>query len=152
VIESVLVPERDLIKEYLGDPSDIIDCPTPAQRLVFGPTRRRIPELYDLDNPAMLGVVQNQDSYAQGIAAQRPFYFDHVADLTDQAMAEFAALSGRQYARATGYRMEDAEYVIVGQGTVVTNAEAVADYLRAERGLKVGVLNLTMFRPSRPTW
>ena len=33
----------------------------------------------------MLGVVQNQDSYAQGVAAQRPFYFDHVAALTDRA-------------------------------------------------------------------
>ena len=36
--------------------------------------------MFDLDYPAMLGVVQNQDSYAQGVAAQRPFYFDHIAD------------------------------------------------------------------------
>ena len=28
----------------------------------------------------MLGTVQNQDAYAQGVAAQRPFYFDHIAD------------------------------------------------------------------------
>jgi pyruvate-ferredoxin/flavodoxin oxidoreductase len=35
----------------------------------------------------------------------------------------------------------------VGQGSVVANAEAVVDYLREERGLKVGVLNVTMFRP-----
>ena len=37
--------------------------------------------------------------------------------------------------------------MIAGQGSVVANAEAVADYLRETRGLKVGVLNLTMFRP-----
>jgi pyruvate-ferredoxin/flavodoxin oxidoreductase len=147
VIESFRLPERPLIKEYLGDPSDIIICPTPSQRLVFGERRRRIPELFDLDYPAMLGVVQNQDSYAQGIAAQRPFYFDHVAELTDAAMAEFAALTGRGYARASGYRMDDAEYVLLGQGSVVANAEAVADWLRKERGLRVGVVNLTMFRP-----
>ena len=147
VIESLLLPERELIKEYLGDPSDIIETPTAAQKLVFGEKRRRIPELFDLDYPAMLGVVQNQDSYAQGVAAQRPFYFDHVADLADQAFAEFAELTGREYARASGYRLEDAEYVLAGQGSVVENAEAVADYLRAERQLKVGVLNLSMFRP-----
>ncbi|HEU4878569.1 MAG TPA: 2-oxoacid:acceptor oxidoreductase family protein, partial [Gemmatimonadaceae bacterium] len=147
VIESLRLPERDLIKVYLGDPADLIDAPTPAQRLVFGNKRRRIPESFDLDYPAMLGVVQNQDSYAQGVAAQRPFYFDHIADLTDLAFDEYAALTGRKYARASGYRIDDAEWVIVGQGSVVSNAEAVADYLRSTRGLKVGVLNLTMFRP-----
>jgi len=147
VIESMRLPEPGLIKEYLGDPADEIECPTPAQRMVFGPKRRRIPETYDFDYPAMIGTVQNQDAYAQGVAAQRPFYFDHVAELTDKAMAEFTALTGRVYARAIGYRLDDAEYVIAGQGSLVANAEATADYLRDKRGLKVGVLNLTMFRP-----
>ncbi len=146
VIESVRLPEPELVREYLGDSSDVIESPTPAQRLVFGETRRRIPEMFDYDNPAMLGVVQNQESYAQGVAAQRPFFFDHVAELTDQAMAEYAALTGRDYRRVTGYLLDDAEYVIVGQGSVVPNAEAVADHLR-QLGVKVGVLNLTMFRP-----
>ena len=147
VIETLLLPERELIKEYLGDPADLIDAPTPAQKLVFGEKRRRIPELFDMDYPAMIGTVQNQDSYAQGVASQRPFYFDHVAELTDRAFAEFAALTGRHYARAMGYRLEDADYVVAGQGSVVANAQAVADHLREIRGLKVGVLNLTMFRP-----
>ncbi|MGD8698824.1 MAG: 2-oxoacid:acceptor oxidoreductase family protein [Gemmatimonadales bacterium] len=147
VIESVMLPERELIKEYLGDPSDIIDSVTPAQKMVFGEQRRRIPEVFDLDYPAMIGVVQNQDSYAQGVAAQRPFFFDHVQELTDQAMREYGELTGRHYARAMGYKLDDAEYVLVGQGSAVWNAEAVADYLREERGLKVGVLNVIMFRP-----
>jgi pyruvate-ferredoxin/flavodoxin oxidoreductase len=146
VIETMRLPEREMIKEYLGDPSDMIDAPTPAQRLTFGERRRRIPEMFDYDYPAMLGVVQNQESYAQGVASQRPFYFDHVAELTDLAMVEFAALTGRRYERAMGYRIEDAEYVIAGQGSLITNAELVADHLR-RKGLKVGVLNLTMFRP-----
>src|SRR5210317_2084025 len=147
VIESYFEPERELVKEYLGDPADIIDTPTGAQRAVFGDKRRRIPELYDFDYPAMLGVVQNQESYAQGVAAQRPFYFDHIKELADRAFDEYAALSGRKYQRAMGYRLDDAEYVIVGQGSVICNAEAVVDYLRKERSLKVGVLDLVMFRP-----
>ncbi len=36
VIESLQLPERELVKEYLGDPADVIESPTPAQRLVFG--------------------------------------------------------------------------------------------------------------------
>jgi pyruvate-ferredoxin/flavodoxin oxidoreductase len=147
VLETMRLPERDLVREFLGSPADRIESPTPAQRLVFGATRRRIPEMFDLDYPAMLGVVQNQDSYAQGVAAQRPFYFDHVAELTDRAFAEYASLTGRRYARASGYRLDDADWVILGQGSVVSNAEAVADWFREARRLKVGVLNLTMFRP-----
>jgi pyruvate-ferredoxin/flavodoxin oxidoreductase len=147
VIESMNMPEPELVKEYLGDPADIIDSPTPAQKWVFGEQRRRIPEIFDLDYPAMLGTVQNQDSYMQGVAAQRPFYFDHVVQFTDQAMEEYYQLTGRRYARATGYRLDDAEYVIAGQGSLVSNAEAVVDYLRETRGIRVGILNLTMFRP-----
>jgi pyruvate-ferredoxin/flavodoxin oxidoreductase len=147
VIETVRVPEPELIREYLGDPADTIDSPTPAQRLMFGARRRRIPALFDYDYPAMLGTVQNQESYAQGVAAQRPFYFDHLPELADRAMAEYAALTGRRYARAAGYRIDDAEYVLAGQGSVVCNMEAVADWLRSARGVRVGVLNLTMFRP-----
>jgi len=147
VIESYRQPERELIREYLGNPADIIDTPTAAQRAVFGARRRRIPELFDFDYPASLGVTQNQESYAQGVAAQRPFYFDHIAGLADRAFEEYEALTGRSYSRAMGYRLEDADYVIVGQGSVISNAEAVADYLRDKRRLKVGVLNLAMFRP-----
>ena len=147
VIEAMRLPERELVRRYLGDPGDVIETPTAAQRFVFGATRRRIPELFDVDYPAMLGVVQNQDSYAQGVAAQRPFYFDHIAELTDRAFAEFAALTGRRYARVGSHHMADADWVIAGQGSVVANAEVVADHLRATRGLAVGVLDLTMFRP-----
>ena len=147
LIESIKVPERALIEEYLGRPDDIIDTPTPAQRIIFGETRRRIPELWDVDNPVMSGLVENQDAYMQSVAAQRPFFFDHIRPLSEQAFDEFALLTGRRYAPVMGYRVDDADYLIVGQGSVIPSAEVVVDYLRAKRKLKVGVVNITMFRP-----
>jgi pyruvate-ferredoxin/flavodoxin oxidoreductase len=147
LIETLLIPERELIAEYLGRPDDIIPTPTPAQKILYGETRRRIPILWDVDNPVLSGPVQNQDAYMQSVAAQRPFFFDHIAGITDEAMAKYAELTGRAYARVATYRCEDAEYLIVGQGSLIGTAEAVTDYLRTERGLKIGVVNLTMFRP-----
>ncbi len=147
LIESLLVPERELIAEYLGRPDDIIATPTPAQRMIFGDMRRRIPELWDVDNPMMSGLVQNQDSYMQSVAAQRPFFFDHIDELAEQAFYEFHELTGRQYGPVATYRADDADYLIVGQGSVIPSAEVVADYLRETRHIKVGVVNLTMFRP-----
>jgi pyruvate-ferredoxin/flavodoxin oxidoreductase len=147
LIESLKIPERELIADYLGRPDDMIDCPTPAQRMLFGPQRRRVPELWDVDNPVMAGLVENQDSYMQSVAAQRPFFFDHIEALADQAFEEFAALTGRRYAPVMPYRCDDADYLIVGQGSLIPSAMAVADYLRETRKLKVGVVAVLMFRP-----
>ncbi len=147
LIESLMLPERELIREYLGRPDDIIETPTPAQKIIYGETRRRIPELWDVDNPVMAGIVQNQDSYMQSVAAQRPFFFDHIQELTDKAFKEYYELTGRLYERVMTYRVKDADYLILGQGSLIPSAEAVADYIRETRGVKVGVVNLVMFRP-----
>ena len=147
LIESLMLPERNLIKEFLGRPDDIIDTPTPAHRMIYGEKRRRIPEVWDVDNPMMAGIVQNQDSYMQSVAAQRPFFFDHIRELTDQSFEDYYKLTGRKYERVMTYKAEDADYLILGQGSVVPSAQAVVDYLRKTRGIKVGVVDLVMFRP-----
>jgi pyruvate-ferredoxin/flavodoxin oxidoreductase len=146
-IESLLLPGRELIAEYLGRPDDVIESPTPAQRLLFGLQRRRIPELWSVDTPAMTGAAQRDDAYAPGLAAQRPYYLGHVVELTESAMEEYFQLTGRRYERVSTYRAEDAEYLIIAQGEVVATAEAVADHMRKTRKTKVGVVNLTMSRP-----
>ncbi|MEW5769883.1 MAG: 2-oxoacid:acceptor oxidoreductase family protein [Pseudomonadota bacterium] len=147
LIEPVLVPEKSFVAEYLGRSDDLIDTPTPSQRLIYGPKRRRVPAIWDVDAPMVSGAVTNQDGYMQSVAAQRPYFFQHIPEIADRCMAEFARLSGRRYGRIDTYRCEDAEYVILGQGSMTVQAEAVADWLRAERKIKVGVVHMTMFRP-----
>ena len=147
LIESVRLPERELVAEYLGKPDDLIDTPTPAQAMLYGPKRRRVPAIWDVDTPLLSGSVQNQDAYMQAVAGQRPYFFDHIAELTDRCMAEYAELTGRQYKRVGTYRCEDADWLILGMGSMIVQAEAVADWLRETRKLKVGVVDVTMFRP-----
>jgi pyruvate-ferredoxin/flavodoxin oxidoreductase len=147
LIESIQVPEREMIAEFLGKPEDIIDSPTPAQRMLYGEKRRRIPIVWDVDNPALSGSVQNQDAYMQAVAAQRPFFFEHIPAIADQCMDEFYELTGRRYHRITTYRTDDADYLIVGMGSMLVEAESVADYFRETRGVKVGVVNVIMWRP-----
>jgi pyruvate-ferredoxin/flavodoxin oxidoreductase len=147
LIESCVLPERELVAEYVGKPDDIIDTPTPAQQMLYGPKRRRVPAIWDVDTPLVSGSVQNQDAYMQATAGQRPYFFDHIEEISDACMAEYAGLTGREYRRVSSYKMEDADYVIVGMGSMIVQAEAVADYLRETRKLKVGVVNITMFRP-----
>jgi pyruvate-ferredoxin/flavodoxin oxidoreductase len=43
--------------------------------------------------------------------------------------------------------MDDAEYAIVGMGSMIETAEAAVDYLRKEKNIKVGIVHVTSFRP-----
>jgi len=147
LIEPLQVPERELIAEFLGRPDDQIDCPTPAQKMLYGETRRRIPAIWDVDNPLQSGVVQNQDAYMQTQAAQRPYFYQHIAEISEQVMDEYYQLTGRQYHRICSFDIETADYVIVGMGSMIVQAKGVADYLKKTRKLKVGILDVTMFRP-----
>ena len=147
LIEPVLVPEKALVAEYLGNPDDLIDTPTPAQEILYGPKRRRVPAIWDVDAPVVSGGVANQDAHMQATAAQRPYFFQHIPAILDQCMAEYGALTGRPYNRVETYRCDDADYIILGMGSMVVQAAAVADWLRSEKKLKVGVVNLTCFRP-----
>ena len=147
LIEPLNLPERELIEDYLGRPDDIIPTPTPAQRILYGENRRRIPMNWDVDKPMMTGTVTNQDAYMQTTAAQRPYFFDHVVHFADQCMDEWYALTGRRYHRVTVSGIKDADYVIIGQGSITVTAQAVVDYLHETRGLKIAVADMTMFRP-----
>ena len=127
-VENVLLPEVELMKTYIKDP------------------RESLTNFFDPYNPLMTGVVQNQDSYMKGKIAQR-FYYDNVLPALKKAMADYYALTGREYKVVESYRMDDAEYAIVGMGTLIDTTEATVDWIRANLGLKVGVVHVTCFRP-----
>jgi pyruvate-ferredoxin/flavodoxin oxidoreductase len=139
--------ESDLIREFLGAPDDIIDCPTEAQRALFGATRRRVPKMMDLANPILLGPVQNQEHYMQGILARRNNFAEPILDFLEAAYEQFAQLTGRRYGLISKYKTEDADTVFVSLGSAAENIEAAVDYLRQTRGVKVGSIHINVIRP-----
>ncbi|MFW5652647.1 MAG: oxidoreductase, partial [Planctomycetota bacterium] len=139
--------ESDLLREFLGRPDDVIECPTEAQRELFGPTRRRVPESADLCNPALLGSVQNQEHYMGGVAARRHHFTEHILGFFEEAYAEFGRLTGRHYGLVSEYRNDDADTTIVAIGSAAENCQAAVDYIRETRGEKVGVLHINVLRP-----
>jgi len=138
--------EAELIREYLGSPDDTIDCPTSAQVELFGPTRRRVPQMIDLKNPMMLGPVQNQEHYMNGVVARRDKFSEYVLGFLEQAYAEFGELTGRHYGMLSSYECEDAEVVFFSLGSAAENVEEAVDLLRSE-GELVGSIHLNVLRP-----
>ncbi len=139
--------ESELIREYLGAPDDIIDCPTAAQRVLFGPTRRRVPKMLDLANPILLGPVQNQEHYMQGVVARRNNFAEPILEFLEAAYKDFAELTGRNYGLISQYKTEDADTVFVSLGSAAENIEAAVDYLRETRAASVGSIHMNVIRP-----
>ena len=139
--------EAALIREYLGAPEDIIDCPTESQRVLFGPQRRRVPKMIDLTNPVLLGPVQNQEHYMQGVVARRNNFVEPILQFFEEAYRDFAKLTGRDYGLISQYRTDDAGTVFVSLGSAAENVEAAVDYMREHWGVKVGSIHPNVFRP-----
>jgi pyruvate-ferredoxin/flavodoxin oxidoreductase len=141
------MPEEELVREFLGAPDDIIKCPTEAQKVLFGETRRRVPIMMDLKNPIVIGPVQNQEHYMNGVAARRNNFSEHILAFFEQAYEEYAELTGRKYGLITEYNTENAETVFIALGSAAENIEAVVDILKEKRGEDIGVIHINVIRP-----
>ena len=142
-----LAPEAELLREFLGAPDEQIDCPTPAQRELFGPKRRRVPEMMDLKNPILLGPVQNQEHHMNGVVARRNNFNEPILKFLEQAYEEFGRLTGRHYGLLTQYKCDDADTVFVSLGCAADNVEAACDYLRDQRNARAGSIHVNVIRP-----
>jgi pyruvate-ferredoxin/flavodoxin oxidoreductase len=140
-------PEPALIREFLGRPDDMIDSPTEAQRTLFGPKRRRVPEGIDLKNPILLGPVQNQEHHMNGVAARRNNFSEHILGFLEDAYTEFGKLTGRNYGLISEYNCENADTVFVAIGCAAENIEASIDHLKKTRNVNVGVIHINVIRP-----
>jgi pyruvate-ferredoxin/flavodoxin oxidoreductase len=127
-VENALMPEKDFMQEYAGRPED------------------RILNLFDVAHPMMTGIVQDQDAYMKGKIAQRHYYV-HMKPAVLDAMKLFGEATGRPYRLVEPYRMDDAEYALVGMGCMMETAKPTVDYMRSEMNLRVGAVNVCSYRP-----
>src|SRR5436190_1813268 len=77
-------------------------------------------------------------------ASFTPFFSVQDGFLTTHTV-ETVLLSEKEFMMP--YRCEDADYIIVGMGCYMETAQSTVDYLRKEKGVKVGCLNVVCFRP-----
>ena len=145
--QEVHLPPPELVKSFLGSPSETMATPTEAQKLLFGDKRRRIPMGYDLDRPVLLGGFQGPEAFALGVAGQTPFFNEHLLELIEASMVEFEKRTGRKQDLVSSHHTQNADWILVAQGSAVETAEAVADWLRKERKKTVGVVGIQCLRP-----
>jgi pyruvate-ferredoxin/flavodoxin oxidoreductase len=97
------------------------------------------------DRPVLRGTAQNPDVFFQAREACNPFYAK-CADITAKVMEKFGAITDRQYKLFQYVGDPNAERVLIIMGSGGETAHETVEYLN-ERGAKVGVLKVRLFRP-----
>ena len=121
-------------------PDEVLDQFVPLELVLQHRQRALTP-----DRPAIRGTAQNPDVYFQARETVNRYY-DTCTAAVQQAMDEFAALTGREYQIYQYHGALDAERVIILMGSGCETAHETVDYLTAQ-GEKVGVLKVRLYRP-----
>jgi len=101
--------------------------------------------LLDVENPITVGPLDLTDYYFEHKTSQ----IEAINNAPKQIAAVFKAfgeLSGREYDFIEEYRTDDAEMIIVALGSTAGTGKVVIDAYR-ERGVKVGLVKIRVFRP-----
>jgi pyruvate/2-oxoacid:ferredoxin oxidoreductase alpha subunit len=102
-------------------------------------------ERIDVTNPRAYGNLTAPDNY---------YELRHMIDkamrrgleVAREADEEFGEVYGRRYGIMEEYRLDDADTVVVTSGTVTSTTRVVIDE-RRNRGEKIGLLKMRLFRP-----
>lgn len=124
---------------------EVVDIPEPALVDKFLPP---YDPLYKLDTkkPLTIGFLAEPAYYMEArVSVQRSQ--ELALKVIPEVGAEFKKVFGRDNGGLVqGYRLEDAQEVIVAMGSVVGTIKEAVDELRKE-GRKIGVLKMTTYRP-----
>ena len=144
---TVHMPAAERLRSFLGDADDLLPSPTPAQQIVFGKSRRRIPNRYNFDFPSLSGMQKKGWEQMNDLAARRQYFYQHLPALLASVLEEYAALTGRRYTLVGEYEAGNADFLVVGRGSGVPALQAAVDALRSQEKARVGYLNLRAAAP-----
>ena len=92
-------------------------------------------------------------SQGAGVMAQYPSFkmqqyqaMQEAKQIIKDVCQEYAKVFGRSYDLVEAYKTEDAEFIIVGMGSMVSVLRDKVDEYR-QKGIKIGMLKLRVFRP-----
>ena len=127
LVDQVDVPDKEMVQKYL---------PKAKKR-----------DILDTENPITMGMYALPKDYQN---FRIDLHRDVIAakENVKKEMLAWEEISGRRYGNGLWeeYKTEDAEYLFVGLGSLMENAELSVDKLRSE-GKKVGLIAIRCYRP-----
>ncbi|MBR3324476.1 MAG: pyruvate ferredoxin oxidoreductase [Clostridia bacterium] len=125
-IENIELIEDDIVKEFVG-------------------TYKPAHYLLNKKEPIAVGPMDLQP-YLTEHKKQQAVAMENAKIVIKEVSEDFEKMTGRKYDFFEGYKLEDAEYVIVCMNSTAGTVKETIDKLR-ELGVKAGLLKIRMFRP-----
>jgi pyruvate ferredoxin oxidoreductase alpha subunit len=113
-------------------------------RNFIGPFKAHYP-LLDVEHPVTYGPLDLQDFYIEH-KRQQAEAMQQAKPVILEVGAEFGRTFGRTYSFFEGYKLDDAELVVIALGSSTGTLRVVVDELR-QQGVAAGMLKLRTFRP-----
>jgi pyruvate ferredoxin oxidoreductase alpha subunit len=138
----VMIPFDGFIISHTNEPVELLDDAVAAEFVGEYDAPR---SLLDTDNPMTVGPLDLQDYYfehkRQQVEAMRV-----AKGVIKEVGEEFGEKFGRKYGFIEGYKLEDAEVVLIVMGSTCGTTSVAVDVARAA-GIKAGMLKVRSFRP-----
>ena len=125
-MENVDIYEDKKVKSFVGEYKTLVN-------------------LLDLKNPVTVGPFDLQDYYFEH-KRQQVRGMMNAQKAIEKTAKDFKTVFGREYNMIEGYRLEDAEFAIIGLGSTMGTLRMVVDEAR-KSDMKVGLLKIRSFRP-----
>ncbi|RJP71520.1 MAG: pyruvate ferredoxin oxidoreductase [Candidatus Abyssobacteria bacterium SURF_17] len=129
---------------YLSHTYEAVDIPEQEPVDAFLPPYEPSVKL-DVDNPMAFGSLTTPEYYME-MRHKIEEATERVHEVLPTTYEEFGRIFGREYKAVEPYRCDGADLILATSGTVSSTAQLVIETLR-ERGMRVGGLNIRMFRP-----
>lgn len=145
IAEAVYLPAMINLDAYiLSHTDEPVDIPEPEIVSSYLPPYRPAFRL-DPKDPKAIGTPADPSTYME-FRYKEQEAMEQALVVADEAIRDYARLTGRYYPLVEGYCLEDAEEVLIAIGSVASTARLTVDALRAE-GRRAGVLRLRCLRP-----
>lgn len=143
--EAVNIPVMIILDAFFlshtSEPVDIPDQVTVDRFLAQRETSIKL----DVADPHAFNALVRPDAYMEMRKDQQD-WMRRAKTVYAEIETEWKALFGREYGKIEPYRTDDAELILVTSGTVTSTTRHVVDQMR-ERGTRVGLVKIKMFRP-----
>lgn len=144
---NIAFPGKETITAMAGDSDHFIASPTAAQQIIFGKSRKRIPNWFNVDHPVSLGAAKQLKEGALEAAAQQTYFYDHLDGIMTDAFEEFHKVSGRRYNDLAVTHAKDADFLILSYGSVSGAVVNALDEFRLQNKTKIAAASLVRINP-----
>lgn len=145
VSEKILLPTMVVLDAFvLSHTMEVVDVPDQDKVDKYLPPYR--PE-YKLDpeDPHAFGGLTGPDGYFE-LRYIMQDAMEQAKSEWEKTGKEFGEMFGREYGLVETYKADDADFLIISSATIASTARVAVDRLR-ERGMKIGILRIRVFRP-----